>query len=215
MARINKAAIIANANRSSKGCCCCARDPIFAPGLRVELVRDVKNTPVSMEELQRFMLGPIEDIGVSRGPIGMIDRGLESAANGEDKETRRLWLAAFPGLDRSGAFDDIRTRSEAEGGGTFALRLTGQMFFRSEKDTVNVVTDDGLAFRVNGADVLITTNLGGRQDGQVNALAGWNQVEIVWWNRDVEKRVGGIILALLDGASDAVDPRRFRHAVQN
>lgn len=208
---LNKAAIVSHANASKKNRCCCARGPLFAPGLRVQLIRNVQDAPKTTDELRLFNFGLREDIGASAGPIGLTARTLETAGVGKDPTNRELWLTTFPGLGTSGAFDAIRTRSEAEGGGTFALRLTGQIFFSSDEDTVHVQTDDGVIFSVNGNEPALGAL--GPAAGEVNAQPGWNDVEIVWWNTDAAGRVGGMRLALLDGGAAPIDAARFRHAI--
>lgn len=206
--------MVSHANSLRRKRCCCGPQYFFRQGLRVQLIRNVRDIPETTDELRLFDFGFREDIGASVGPIGLTARTLETAGVNEDLENRERWLAAFPGLRTSGAFDAIRTRSEADGGGTFALRLTGQIFFRSDEDTVHVWTDDGVVFSVNENKPALA-RLGTLQGGVVNAQPGWNNVEIVWWNIDAVDRVGGMGLALLDGDGAPVDPRRFRHAVQN
>ena len=225
----NKAAIISHANASKKNRCCCARDqdPLFAPGLRVEIIKNVKPIPETLAKLRRFDYGKIRDMGVTRGAISL-PKIAESSQLSADPTNRASWLATIPELGRSGVFDEIRERAIADGGATFALRFTGQMFFAGE-ESVHVRTDDGLTYHVNGVKVGFTKNADGTPislttgcsefTGEVVVPRGWNSVEIVWWNKEyigpANPLAGGMCLALLDGDGDAVDPRRFRHAVGN
>jgi len=223
----NKVAYFSHVNAQKKKRCCCARDPLFAPGLHVEIIKNVDPIPVSLVELQRFNYGEIQDMGVTRGAISLPNIA-ESSENNPAETLRDRWVATIPELGRSGVFDEIRERNIAEGGATFALRFTGQMFFTGE-ESVHVRTDDGLTYHVNGVKVGLTKDAGGDPislttacaefTGDVAVPRGWNSVEIVWWNKEYaparEPLVGDMCLALLDDTGAAVDPRRFRHAVQN
>jgi len=189
MARINKAAIIANANRSSKGCCCCARDPIFAHGLRVEVIKGWEGSkkPDTQDKLVAFDFakdGTIIDGGVITSAI--------------DFDDQAEWVAAIPELEGS-VYD-------------FALRFTGYIrFAESGEKLLHVYVDDHLVMSLNGQEFWLGegSKVGPHEATVTEVAEGLVHVNITYAQFIAPKRLK--LLEVVDETATIIDSARFFH----
>ena len=195
MARINKAAIIANANRSSKGCCCKCPPPRICSGLRVEVIKAFAEgmIPDTQDKLVAFDFakdGEIMDGGV-----------LTSNINFDDDQAE--WVAAIPELEGSEE--------------KLALRFTGYIRFdESGEKLLHVYVDDHLVMSLNGQKLEFTPTMiptGQAINKHVATVAkvaeGLVHVNITYAQFTGPK--GLRLLEVVDETATIIDSARFFH----
>ena len=188
MSRVNKAAIVANANTARKRCCC-KQSPCPRPGLRVDIIQkfDIADTPTTTDEVAEFEFGEVTDGGIITKAIDF-DVALDK------------WIEAIPAL-------------KGNSGNHFALRFTGYITFDTPgTKTIKVKTDDGLAMKVNGKRLEFKPRIKASQPcathtAQVNVSKGLAYIEITWYQGG-----GGRCLQLSEDDT-VIDPSRFVHYV--
>lgn len=191
MSRVNKAAIVANANTARKRCCCkqlpCPR-PGLRPGLRVDIIKKFVKAPDTIDAVAEFGFGEVTDGGIITKEINFMDNSLDK------------WIEAIPAL-------------EENSGVNFAIRFTGYITFETVgKKTINVKTDDGLAMKVNGERLKFAPSIAVRQAcalhaAEVNVGKCLAYIEITWYQGG-----GGLCLQLSED-NTVINPSRFVHYV--
>lgn len=194
MSRVNKAAIVANANTARKRCCC-KQLPCPRPGLRVDIIQKFTNAnrPTTADDIAEFEFGDVTDGGIITEAIDFVEK--------LDMEKLDKWIEAIPAL-------------EGNNGNNFALRFTGYITFETAgKTTIKVRTDDGLVMKVNGERLKFDKPINPKGQAcnthaaKVNVGKGLAYIEITWYQRG-----GGLCLQLFEGDT-IIHPSRFVHYV--
>jgi hypothetical protein len=179
-------------------------------------------------------LGDIHQLGSQLGPLELPlipeDDASGQSTNLEFFAAELKWKNLMP--EFADTLDDIRkndpqnkicyTYSQAD---SFALRFTGQYYVTRDHPQMLIKSDDGCVVTVNGNRVYgkeLLRSCGTYEritDGNAagtgsSLMEGWNDIEIVWWNRAIDggdRGLGGRGKMCLSLVVDQL--RGIRHAV--
>ena len=191
MSRVNKAAIVANANTARKRCCC-KQLPCLRPGLRVEVIKgwEGRDKPNTEDKLAAF------DFARDDGEI--IDGGVITSAI-DFGTLQDEWETAIPIL---------KDRPDS-----FAVRFTGYIRFDgSGEKTIKVTVDDHLVMSLNGKNLAFLPEM--KRNGQLGTHVASATVTkgLVRVNITYAQYTSGKALKLyevVDGKDEIIDSARF------